>query len=328
MDNNPSALDHAWLTAPRLRRRARQLAQLQRPCRLCPRRCGVDREREPGFCGQPASPGVAAICAHVGEEPALCGEQGAGTVFLTGCTMRCSFCQNHQISHPPSAPGRSWGASVEQLAGGYLRLQRLGCANVEWVSPTSHLPQLVEALALAREQGLGLPVVYNTNGFDRVEVLRLLRGVVQVYLPDAKYATDQLARQLSQTADYVAVNRRAIQEMWRQVGPLRCDAQGIADQGLIVRHLVLPGLLHNTRQVLDWLAGTLGPQVCVSLMAQYFPTGPGGDSQHPGRRLTRREYRLATEALLAAGVEQGWIQQLRAWKTYQPDFHSDDPFAG
>ncbi len=317
------------LSSQRLRQRARQLRQLQRPCRLCPRRCAVDRSREPGFCGQPLAPGVAAMCAHRGEEPALSGERGAGTVFLTGCTMRCGFCQNHQISHPPGAGRQEWSSSVEQLAFGFVELQRRGCHNIEWVSPTSHLPVLVEALALARERGLDLPLVYNTNGFDRATVLDLLDGVVDVYLPDVKYADEQLARQLSDTPSYVEVNRRALVKMWRQVGPLECDGEGLARRGMVVRHLVLPGLLQNTREVLGWIRAELGPEVWVSLMAQFYPAHRHREAsglQGPSRRLTRREHRLAVEALEQAGLDNGWIQELEAWKTYQPDFLARDPF--
>lgn len=291
----------------------------------------MDRSQEPGFCGQFAALGIAAVCPHGGEEPALSGEGGAGTVFLTGCTMRCGFCQNHQISHLPASRHSSWSSSPEALARELLGLQRRGCHNVEWVSPTSHLPDLVEALALAREGGLRLPLVYNTNGFDRVAVLRLLDGVVDVYLPDAKYACDDLARRLSGTADYVETNRRAILEMWRQVGPLRNEADtALASGGMVVRHLVLPGLLQNTRDVLSWIRAELGPEAWVSLMAQYYPAHVGREPRNlegPGRRLTPREYRLAVEALREAGLDNGWIQELEAWRRYQPDFLAADPFA-
>ena len=288
----------------------------------------MDRRREPGFCGQPEALRVAAVWAHRGEEPAISGDRGAGTVFLTGCTMRCGFCQNHQISHPPLV--QDWAMSAAELADRLLELQLEGCHNVEWVSPTSHLPALVEALARARERGLHLPLVYNSNGLDRVRVLRLLDGVVDIYLPDAKYADDDLAPELSHTARYVASNRRAVQEMWRQVGPLRCDEEtGIARAGLLIRHMVLPGHLDNTRQVLAWIREELGPDAWVSLMAQYYPahlqrSTPG--LRGPTRRLTPREYRLAVEALEQAGLDNGWVQELEAWKRYQPDFLSDEPF--
>lgn len=290
----------------------------------------MDRDQEPGFCGQSEVLGVAAVCPHEGEEPALSGVHGAGTVFLTGCTMRCGFCQNHQISHQPASPDRGWSTSPEALAHELLELQRLGCHNVEWVSPTSHLPDLVEALALAREGGLGLPLVYNTNGFDRIAVLRLLEGVVDVYLPDAKYGGDEPARRLSNTAGYVEANRRALREMWRQVGPMECDADtGLATRGMVVRHLVLPGLLQNTRDVLGWIRAELGLGAWVSLMAQYYPAHVGrepGGQPGPPRRLTPREYRLAVEALDEAGLDNGWIQELEAWRKYQPDFLAADPF--
>ena len=290
----------------------------------------VDRRHQPGFCGQSTVLGVASVCAHHGEEPALSGEGGAGTVFLTGCTMRCGFCQNHQISHPLAHATTPWSTSPSALSSELLELQRRGCHNIEWVSPTSHLPDLVEALALAREGGLHLPLVYNTNGLDRVRVLRLLEDVVDVYLPDAKYADDDLARRLSDTSEYAQVNRRAMREMWRQVGPLQCDADtGLARRGLVVRHLVLPGLLQNTREVLQWIGAELGPGAWVSLMAQYYPAHltrevPGLEG--PSRRLTGREHRLAAEALDRAGLSNGWVQELEAWRSYQPDFLTETPF--
>ena len=318
------------LSCQQLRQRALQLRALQRPCQLCPRRCGVDRRREPGFCALSEAPEIASVCAHLGEEPALSGEGGAGTVFLTGCTMRCGFCQNHQISHPSDRRRGSWLTSAEALAGELLELQRRGCHNVEWVSPTSQLPGLVEALALARDGGLDLPLVYNTNGFERVRVLRLLEGVVDIYLPDAKYARDDLARSLSLSPGYVAANRRALAEMWRQVGPLQLEADtGLARRGMVVRHLVLPGQLENTREVLSWIRASLGPDAWISLMSQYYPAHldrPGAGLKGPPRRLTPREYRLAVAALDQAGLDNGWVQELEAWRRFRPNFFAQEPF--
>jgi putative pyruvate formate lyase activating enzyme len=313
------------LPADELARRARALLALQRPCELCPRRCRADRARRAGFCAQGPEPVVATCCAHGGEEPALSGSGGAGTVFMAGCTLRCRFCQNHQLSQ--ADPDPAWTTTAGDLARRWLALQRAGCHNIEWVSPTPHLPALVQALALARRQGLTLPVVYNSGGYERVRTLRLLRGVVDVYLPDAKYADGELARELSGAADYVEVNRRALREMWRQAGPLRCDDRGLARRGLVVRHLVLPGQLRNTRRVLGWLGAELGPRLCVSLMAQYYPAHrAAGDGGALGRGLTRREHRLAQEALLQAGLQRGWVQERRSRRLLRPDFSRAEVF--
>ena len=314
-----------------LTRRLSKLRELQSPrCQLCPRRCGADRIRSAGFCGQPLSLQVGAACAHHGEEPPLSGQGGAGTVFVAGCTMRCCFCQNHQISQPARLePG--WSRAPDRLARRLLSLQRAGCHNVEWVSPTQHLPALVEALLLARRRGLTLPVVFNCNGYQRTSVLELLSGIVDVYLPDAKYGDAALATRLSCTSDYVAVNRRALREMQRQVGPLELDAQtGLARRGLIVRHLVLPGQLSNTREVLSWIADALGRDTWVSLMAQYYPTHRTAVANGPPRpaallrRLGPRELRRAVATLEAAGLDNGWIQDRGRTRTSRPDFRRGD----
>lgn len=312
-----------------LHQRAQALSELARPCQLCPRRCKVDRGQELGFCGQPEQLQVASACAHRGEEPALSGIGGAGTVFLAGCTLRCLYCQNHQISHPPLPEGGAWQMTPRELARRMVELQQAGCHNIEWVSPTPHLPRLVQALAVAREQGLTLPVVYNSGGYERVQVLRLLEGIVDVYLPDAKYSDPALASQLSRAEDYLEANRRALTEMWRQVGPLELDGDGVARRGVIVRHLVLPGQVENSRGVFRWLRQHLGVEVTVSLMAQYYPAHRALEPGAPrgmDRRLTRREYQLVVDALLDQGLEQGWIQELESWRCWQPDFDHDAPF--
>jgi putative pyruvate formate lyase activating enzyme len=314
------------LTDAELAERARALEELQRACQLCPRRCGVDREARFGVCGQGRTLHVALVAPHRGEEPPLCVGAGAGTIFVAGCTMRCRFCQNHQISQ--RVPRADWTCTPTELAARLLELQRLGCANIEWVSPTQHLPGLVEALRLARRDGLALPCVYNGNGYDRVSVLRLLDGIVDVYLPDAKYARPATAADCSQTPDYVEVNRRALQEMWRQVGPLQLDEQGRARRGLLVRHLVLPEHLEETEEVLRWIGAELGPRVWVSLMAQYYPAHQLVGAEGPlGRALTDREYARAVDALAVAGLDNGWVQDLSSGPRLLPDFDRVDPFA-
>jgi putative pyruvate formate lyase activating enzyme len=307
--------------------RARHLLQLQQPiCQLCPRRCGVKRPE--GTCRQPRELQVAVVCRHMGEEPCLSGSRGAGTIFVAGCTMKCGFCQNHQISQAgPPDPG-AWTWTPGALAERFLRLQDQGAHNIEWVSATQHLPGLAEALGLAREAGLVLPVVLNTNGYERLEVLQLLEGLVDIYLPDAKYGLPSLAGRLSRTPDYVEVNRAALLEMQRQVGPLELDRDGLARRGLLVRHLVLPGHLDNTREVLRWLASHLGPDSAwISVMAQYYPAHRATDAgTELARRITRREYDQVLATLEELELNNGWIQERATGEDFLPDFLSPDPF--
>jgi putative pyruvate formate lyase activating enzyme len=302
-----------------LARRAAAFARWLDPCDLCPRACGAHRRAgEVGVCGVGAQAVVARACAHRGEEPPLSGTRGAGTVFFAGCNLGCRYCQNHQISGSTAG----WTAvSAAGLAEIYLSLQGQGCHNLEWVTASHVLPQAVEALDLAARQGLRLPVVHNTSAYERVEVLRLLEGVVSVYLPDLKYGAAGPAAAWSDAPDYVAVSLAALREMARQVGRrLRVDEHGVAEQGLIVRHLVLPGDASGTAAVLRRVAEELGPRAAVSLMAQYRPPPEVALAAPLDRPITRVEYEAAVAALEAEGLGEGWVQALESESTYVPDF--------
>lgn len=275
-------------------------------CDVCPRGCGVNRlEGERGYCRSGAQPKVASVNAHHGEEPCLSGTEGSGTIFFSNCTGRCIFCQNYPISQLGSGSERD----AEALAEAMLSLQQRGCHNINLVTPTHFVPQILAALERAVEQGLHIPLVYNTNGYERVSTLRLLDSIVDIYLPDAKYADEDVAQELSDFDNYVHYNRRALVEMQRQVGQeLILDEDGIVKRGLIVRHLVLPHDLSQTEQVLFWIAENLSPKTYVSLMAQYFPAHKAVDHPKLGRRLRPDEYAAALEAFDAAGLENGWRQ--------------------
>jgi len=277
------------------------------PCRLCPRECGADRlSGEEGFCRSGDQPKVASWTLHPWEEPPISGTRGSGTIFFSGCTGRCLFCQNYPISQL----GVGNVVTVERLAEMMVELQRRGAHNVNLVTPTHFVPQILAALSLAVEMGLRLPLVYNSSGYESVEVLRLLDGVVDVWLPDAKYATDDVARRLSGLSRYVEHNRAALREMYRQVGDeLLLDGEGIAQRGLIIRHLVLPGGLAGTREVLRWIASELSPRVHVSLMGQYFPAYRAVGHPLLGRKLTTEEYEDALAAFDEADLERGWRQE-------------------
>jgi putative pyruvate formate lyase activating enzyme len=267
----------------------------------------VDRlAGERGICGMGELPKVSSWNLHAWEEPPISGSRGSGTIFFSGCTGRCHFCQNYPISQL----GYGDVVGIDRLAGIMLELQRRGAHNINLVTPTHFVPAILAALAQAVRQGLRLPLVYNSSGYERAETLRLLEGVVEIWLPDAKYADDATALQLSGFRDYVEHNHAALREMYRQVGPeLALDGAGVARRGLIVRHMILPEGLAGSETVLAWIAQALGPQVHVSLMDQYFPAHRALGDPVLGRKVTPDEYASALEAFDAAGLENGWYQQ-------------------
>jgi putative pyruvate formate lyase activating enzyme len=277
-------------------------------CDLCPRACGVNRlQGEVGFCRAGALAKVASWNVHRWEEPPISGTRGSGTIFFSHCTARCIFCQNYPISQL----GVGQEVDAERLAGMMIELQRRGCHNINLVTPTHYVAQTLAALDYAIPRGLNIPILYNTSGYDAVETLRLLEDVVDIYMPDAKYANDAVARRLSGFQDYVRHNRAALCEMQRQVGSaLVLDEHGIARRGMIIRHLVLPGGLSQTGEVLRWIADNLSRQAFVSLMAQYFPAYKTVDDPELGRGITAEEYDAALDAFSDANLEQGWQQEL------------------
>jgi putative pyruvate formate lyase activating enzyme len=283
------------LTGGELQRRAAKLESMLENCEACPRRCQVNRRRELGRCFTGVEPIVASWGPHMGEEPPISGRRGSGTVFLANCNLRCAFCQNADISQRPSHHiGHT--SSVAELAAAMLQLQADGCHNINWVSPTHQVAALVRALALAAENGLSLPIVYNSNGYDAVAVLALLDGVVDIYMPDLKYADALTAQELSGIADYPGAARAALTEMFRQVGDSWDAApDGTLRRGLLVRVLILPGDLAGVAETLCWLSEALSPMVAVSLMSQYRPCHRAGRiADHPElRRIINREEHLA-----------------------------------
>jgi putative pyruvate formate lyase activating enzyme len=309
-----------------LQYRAQALREELTCCELCPQRCRVNRlQGEIGLCGIADVARVAAMCAHHGEEPAISGEFGAGTVFMAGCNLSCCYCQNYQISQQGVADYPAYDAVA--LAEGFLELQRKGCHNLDWVSPTHVVPQLLEALAIAIPRGLHLPIVYNSNGYDSLATLRMLEGVVDIYLPDLKYADDAIARRLSNAPGYTDIALGAISEMYRQVGDLTLDPDGIASRGVIVRHLVLPHNLAGTRQALRRLAAEVSPTITVSLMAQYYPAHRADKIAELRRPITAEEYDEALDGFTDAGLENGWAQDVQqAPDTFRPDFSKNSPF--
>lgn len=244
-----------------------KLMGMMSPCTLCPRACKALRAKgQAGFCGIGTLPVVSSSGPHFGEEDVLVGRGGSGTIFFAGCNLGCIFCQNYQISHLRQGSQ----VSVDQLAQTMLDLQAMGCVNINLVTPTHLAGTIAMAIAMAREQGLHVPIVYNSGGYDSVETLSLLEGFIDIYMPDMKYADDHEAAELSHAPDYTQVNRNAVLEMHRQVGGLQIR-DGIAVRGLLVRHLVLPGGTASSNKVIDWLAEHLGPDTAINVMGQYRP---------------------------------------------------------
>jgi len=311
--------------------RAEALMQMLARCRICPRDCDVNRlNNEVAACYSGLLPIVSAYTPHFGEEPALVGTHGAGNVFLGLCNLRCVYCQNYQISQTFKAQ-RQYEVTFERLADIFLELQAQGCHNLNWVSPTHFASQLVNSLHLAAARGLRLPVVYNTNTYDAVEVLKLLDGVVDIYLPDLKYSDDEAGREYSKVTEYVRHSRAALKEMYRQVGDtLVYGEDGLLKRGLIIRLLVLPNDIAGIRESLDWIRTELSPKVAVSLMAQYFPTNKVGVERYPliSRKLRWSEWLTAIEQMEAMGMEEGWQQDFdSAAEYYRPDFgNAEMPF--
>jgi putative pyruvate formate lyase activating enzyme len=290
------------LGAAELERRAEQALALLAPrCQVCPRLCRVDRRADVrGLCGSGRRAVVASVFPHFGEEDCLRGWRGSGTIFFSGCNLRCVFCQNWDISWQV----RGEEASPWRLAELMLELQALGCHNINWVTPEHVVPQILEAMPYAVAGGLRLPIVYNTSAYDSLDSLRLLEGVVDIYMPDFKLWTAERARRYLKRADYPEVARETIREMQRQVGDLVLDERGLARRGLLIRHLVMPGLLDETERILRWIAEELGPGTYVNLMSQYYVSGRvGRDGQYA--EIARRVYRQEYEQALAVAEELG-----------------------
>ena len=269
-----------------LKERADRLRQTLASCEICPRRCRVNRlAGELGFCGVGAEALLASAAPHFGEEDVLVGTGGSGTLFFAGCNLGCIFCQNYDLSH--GRAGRP--CSPDDIARAMLGLERRGCHNINFVTPTHVTPQVMQAILIAREGGLAVPIVYNCGGYEKLETLQALDGFIEIYMPDAKYAESEPARELSDAPDYPEVNRAALREMHRQVGDLEIR-DGIATRGLLVRHLVLPNGLAGSKAVLDFLAKEITPRTYVNVMAQYRPCYRAGECPKINRPPTQEEF--------------------------------------
>jgi len=298
----------SMLSTTELNERIESAYQLLESCRVCPRECGVNRLKidKLGFCRSGLNPVVSSVSPHHGEEPPLSGSRGSGTIFFTNCNLKCVYCQNYPISQLGNGVERTPG----ELACQMLWLQEQGCHNLNLVTPTHFVPQILKSLGLARERGLTLPIVYNTSGYDSVEALKLLDGIVDIYLPDMRYSSDAAAMKYSIAPHYPRVNREAVKEMFRQVGNLELDADGIAKKGLIIRHLILPGGLSGTEEVMKFLSQEISKDVYISLMSQYFPAYKTTGFVEINRRITEAEYDETYEIKMKYGLLNGWVQEV------------------
>jgi putative pyruvate formate lyase activating enzyme len=284
-------------------------------CALCPRECGVDRSAATGYCGGGAAARINLHRLHFWEEPVLSGTRGSGTIFFSHCTMRCAYCQNYRISHE----GRGAGRSVEELTAMMLDLQKEGAHNVNLVTASHFTPQAAEAIRRAREKGLLIPVVWNSNAYEKPETLRLLDGLVDIYLPDFRYIDSKTAERYSDTPHYPGRAKDAILEMHRQVGHLAVS-DDTAMRGIIIRLLVLPGQTGSVREILAWIHDTLGPETWISLMGQYYPVYRSCDFPEINRPITAAEYGECLGYLDELGFENGFVQEVGSCADYTPDF--------
>jgi putative pyruvate formate lyase activating enzyme len=286
-----------------LLKKARELTAMLDNCTLCPRNCKVNRlEGELGSCRAGDQVMISSVFPHFGEEPPLVGYNGSGTIFLTHCNLHCVFCQNFDISFE----GRGQAVTTRELAGQMMHLQNSGCHNINLVTPTHYAPQIVSALCLAAEAGLRLPIVYNCGGYESLQVIRLLKGVVDIYMPDVKFAGTEEAEKYCQAPDYPEVIKAVLMEMHRQVGDLTLDGRGIAVKGLLIRHLVMPEGVAGSEELLRFIHDELSPESYVNIMAQYRPCHRANEFPEIGRRLSDKEHREAVALARKIGLHRGF----------------------
>lgn len=280
--------------------------ELLEKCAICPHNCGINRlNNQIGRCKSKDTVKVALYSTHNFEEPCISGKKGSGTVFFSNCNMNCVFCQNYEISQK----GKGKEISIEELADIFIKQQKKDVENINLVTPTSYVPQIIEAIKIARGNGLKLPIVYNTNGYEKVETLKMLDGFVDIYLPDFKYSDNELGKRLSKVDNYFEIATEALKEMYRQTGKAVFNDEGIMQRGMIIRHLVLPNHILNSRKVLKWINENMH-DVYVSVMAQYFPTYKAKEIDDINRKLTKEEYEQIENYLYRLDLENGYIQEL------------------
>ncbi|MFR2196494.1 MAG: radical SAM protein, partial [Clostridia bacterium] len=279
--------------------------ELLQKCEICPHKCKIDRTKnQVGRCKSKDTVKVALASIHNFEEPCISGRNGSGTVFFSNCNLSCEFCQNYEISQQ----GLGKEISIERLAEIFIEQQSRGADNINLVSPTSYAVQIIEAIKIAKNNGLKIPIIYNTNGYENIETLKLLEGYIDIYLPDLKYAENDLAKKYSKIENYFEIATSAIKEMYRQVGKNEYDENGIIKAGIIIRHLILPNHTENSKKVLKWISENMPKNITVSVMAQYFPTYKAKEIKDINRKITKYEYQKIENYLYSLDLENGYIQ--------------------
>lgn len=282
------------------------MADILAKCTICPHNCEINRlDGQIGRCKSKETVKIALYSTHNFEEPCISGKKGSGTVFFSNCNMNCVFCQNYEISQQ----GKGKEITIEELANIFIKQQEKNVENINLVTPTSYVPQIIEAIKIARKNGLIIPIVYNTNGYEKVETLKMLEGYINIYLPDLKYSDNILAKRLSKVDNYFEIATDAIKEMYRQVGYPVFNKEGIMQKGMIIRHLVIPNHILNSRRVLKWINDNMN-DVYVSIMAQYFPTYKAKEIEDINRKLSKKEYEEIENYLYRLNLKNGYIQEL------------------
>lgn len=287
-------------------------------CKLCPIKCQINRNKgELGKCKAGNKIKLGLYSLHYDEEPCISGKEGSGTVFFSNCNLKCKFCQNHKIS----CEGKGEEIKIERLSEIFLEQQQKGANNINLVTATPYVLHVIEAIKLSKKQGLKIPILYNTSGYETIETLKKLEGYIDIYLPDFKYYDNKLALRLSGIKDYREVAEKAILEMYRQVGKNQYDENGLLKKGMIIRHLVLPNNIQNSKNVLKWIKDNMPNDITISLMAQYFPTYKACEDKEINRKLTKQEYEEIENYLYELGIENGYMQELEEdEEKYVPKF--------
>ena len=287
-------------------------------CMICPHKCGVNRlEGNKGRCKCDDKLKIALASLHMFEEPCISGENGSGTVFFSNCNLNCIYCQNYEISNL----GKGKEITTEHLAEIFLKQQEKNAHNINLVTPTMYVYQIIEAIKIAKSKGLNIPIIYNSNGYENIETIKLLNRYIDVYLPDLKYYTDELSKKYSKVDNYFETATKAIKEMYNQVGQAKFDENGLIKKGVIIRHLILPNHIQNTKNILKWISDNMPDDIYVSVMAQYFPTYKAKDDNLINRKLNKKEYNEVLNYLYSLDLENGYIQELGLHEEeYVPNF--------